>query len=140
MANEENDEYQRIFPWLAYRDCPEALRFLCEAFGFEERTRMQMPDGRVGYAELALEDNVIMVATAWEESGWLSPLDLGGTPTMLMCYVDDVDAHYLRAKDAGATVIAAPVEQAYGARSYRAIDPEGHRWIFATHIEGEDSE
>jgi PhnB protein len=125
------DKNQRLFPYLGYRDCPEAIRFLCEAFGFQEHTRMAMPDGRIGHAELALQDNRIMLATAWEEAGMRSPLDLDGIHTMLMCIVDDVDAHYRKAREAGATIIGEPETQPYG-RSYRAVDPEGHRWIFLT--------
>lgn len=138
MANTHSaGTFQRIFPYLGYRDCPEAIRFLCDAFGFTERTRMPMPDGRIGHAELALdENNVIMLATAWEEAGMRSPLDLDGIHTLLTCYVDNVDAHYRNAKKAGATIIGEPADQPYG-RSYRATDLEGHRWIFMGPIRGE---
>jgi PhnB protein len=125
---------QRIIPYLGYRDCPKALDFLRDAFGFEERFRMPMPDGRIGHAEMVLVDNVIFLASAWEEAGQLSPLDLGGVHTLIHCYVDDVDAHYRIAREKGAIVIAEPEDQFHGARSYRAVDPEGHRWIFATQV------
>ena len=128
------DGYQRIIPYLGYRDCPKALDFLRGAFGFEERFRMPMAGGRIGHAEMVLVDNVIFLATAWEEAGHLSPLDLGGVHTLIHCYVDDVDAHYRTARDAGAIIIAEPEDQFHGARSYRALDPEGHRWIFATPV------
>jgi PhnB protein len=72
---------RRIIPYLGYRDCPKAIDFLRDAFGFEGRVRLPMPDGRIGHAEMALVDNVIMLATAWEEAGRLSPLDLGGVHT-----------------------------------------------------------
>ena len=49
-------------------------------------------------------------------------------------YVDDVDAHYARAKRAGATILEEPTDQFYGDRRYRAADPEGHHWCFATHV------
>src|SRR5262245_51875987 len=118
---------------IAYRDAPAAIEFLCGAFGFAERFRMQMPDGRVGHAELALGDQVVMLAT--ETEGFLrSPLSLGGLHAQLLCYVDDVDAHFAAAERAGATLIGAPEDQDHGDRSYRAVDPEGHRWIFATPI------
>ena len=125
------DGNQRIIPYLGYRDCPSAIRFLCDAFGFEERFRMDMPGGKIGHAELGFGDNVLMLASAWEEAGQLSPLDLEGVHTILFCWVDDVDAHFRRARAAGATVIAEPADQ-HGTRAYRALDPEGHRFIFAT--------
>jgi PhnB protein len=134
MARNPPEGYQRIIPYLGYRDCPRALGFLRDAFGFEERFRMPMPDGRIGHAEMVLGDNVIMLASAWVEAGQLSPLDLGGVHTVIYCYVDDVDAHYRKARTAGAVVVAEPEDQFHGARSYRATDPEGHRWIFATQI------
>ena len=125
---------QRLVPMLQYDDAPAALAFLCEAFGFEERYRMPMPDGTIGHAELALGDDLVMLATTWAIAGFASPRDLPGVHGQLLCYVDDVDAHYARALRCGATVIAEPRDQEHGDRSYRAVDPEGHRWIFATRL------
>ena len=128
---------QRVTPYLAYADAPTALKFLCEAFGFEERSRHPMPDGRIGHAELGYAgESVVWLASVYEELGFCSPRDLSGVHSQVHCYVDDVDAHYERARNAGATVIAAPEDQAHGDRSYRAVDPEGHRWIFATRASG----
>lgn len=117
---------------LAYDQAPEAIDFLCAAFGFEERSRMNMPDGGIGHAELVLHGNVLMLATTWKAGGLASPRDLPAMPVQLYCEVDDVDAHFRRAKDAGATVIAEPEDQPYGFRMYRALDGEGHRWLFAS--------
>ena len=126
---------QRVIPYLGYRDCPAALRFLCDAFGFEERFRYPMPDGKIGHAELSYQGNVLMLASAWVEAGQVSPLDLEGVHAMVYCYVDDVDAHFERARTAGATIIQQPEDQ-YGTRSYRALDLEGHRFIFASELAG----
>lgn len=123
---------QRIIPYLAYADAPAALSFLCEAFGFKERFRMTMDDGRIGHAEVAYQDSVVMLASAWREAGVASPLDLPGVHSQVYCLVNDVDAHYEKAWTAGATIIAQPTNQPYGERTYRAMDPEGHRWIFAS--------
>jgi len=125
----------RLSPYLCYADAPAAIEFLCKAFGFEERLRYPMPDGRLGHAELTLDgDNVLMLASVYEELGFQSPKDLPAVHCQLHCYVDDVDAHYERAKAAGAVVIQEPKDEAYGDRGYRAMDPEGHRWIFATRV------
>jgi PhnB protein len=134
MTKNPPEGYQRVVPQLGYADAPAAIDFLCRAFGFSERFRMPMPDGTIGHAELACGDNVIMLASLWREAGHASPRELGGVHGQLMVYVDDVDAHYARARDAGATIIAEPEDQFYGARTYRAVDPEGHRWIFATQV------
>jgi uncharacterized glyoxalase superfamily protein PhnB len=122
---------QRFTPMLVYADAPAALAFLAEAFGFEERFRMDMPDGSVGHAEVGLGDAVVMVASEWGAGGVVSPLRLPAVHAQIHVVVDDVDAHHARARDAGATIATEPADQEHGMRSYRAIDPEGHRWIFA---------
>lgn len=125
---------QRIVPMLAYDDAPAAIEFLRKAFGFEERFRFDMPDGKVGHAELVLCDNVVMLASAFEEFGFSSPQNLSAVHSQLFCTVDDVDVHYARARAAGATIVAEPGVD-HGTRRYRSVDPEGARWIFATPVD-----
>lgn len=126
---------QRTIPCLAYRDAPAALAFLCRAFGFEESLRFPMPDGRIGHAELGYDGQaVVFLASAYEEMGFQPPRELPAVHSQVHCFVEDVDAHFERAKAAGATITSPPEDQFYGDRSYRAVDPEGHRWIFATHV------
>jgi len=140
MATNPAQGEQRIVPYLAYGDAPAAIEFLHRAFGFEERFRMPMPDGRVGHAEVAYNGHAVMLASACKELGFVSPRDLAGVHSQTHIRVDEVDAHYERAKAAGATIATAPEDQ-YGARSYRAMDPEGHRWIFWTPLrEASDSD
>ncbi len=141
MASNPPDGAQRVTPYLAYADAPAAIEFLCRAFGFEESYRLPMPDGRIGHAELRYAGRtVLFLASAYEEMGLASPSALPAVHAQVHCYVDDVDAHYARAKAAGATVAAAPEDQFYGDRNYRAVDPEGHRWMFATHLRDVDPE
>lgn len=120
---------QKIVPYLAYKDAPGAMDFLVRAFGFEEISRYPQPDGRIGHAELRFQDNVLMLASVYEEMGFAGVPDLAGVHSQITCYVDDVEAHFERARDAGATIAAEPHED-HGSRLYRAMDPEGHRWIF----------
>lgn len=127
---------QRFTPMIVYRDAPAALEFLASAFGLEPRFRMDMPDGSVGHAELGLGDEVVMLASEWPAGGLVSPLRLPALHAQVHVRVDDVDAHFTRARAAGATIAAEPADQEYGMRSYRAIDPEGHRWIFASALPG----
>jgi uncharacterized glyoxalase superfamily protein PhnB len=122
---------QRIAPMLVYADAPAAIEFLAKAFGFDTRFRMDMPDGSVGHAELGFGDDVVMIASEWESGGVVSPLRLPALHAQIHVRVDDVDAHFAPARAAGATIAAEPADQAYGERSYRAIDPEGQRWIFS---------
>lgn len=125
---------QRIFPMLAYRDAPAALEVLTTAFGFEETMRMEGENGTIAHAELEMGGQRLMLATAWRDAGMAPPIELAGIASQLMVQVDDVDAHFRRALEAGATVIDQPADQEYGERTYRATDPEGHRWIFGSPI------
>ena len=125
-----------ITPRLEYVDAGAAIDFLCRAFGFEETMRMEGDNGSIAHAELQLDGAVVALATVWREGGFSTPHELGGVHSQLWCEVDDVDAHYQRARAAGAIIIGEPVDQDYGFRTYRAIDPEGHRWYFAARRPG----
>ena len=126
---------QRIVPYLAYADAPAALTFLCQAFGFEERMRMPAPEGRIGHAEIAYQGNAVYLASCWYPAGIRSPYELAGVHTQIVCMVDDIDQHYQRARDAGATIVGEIIDEPYG-RVYRAVDPEGHRWMFLSEPHG----
>lgn len=119
-----------VMPMLAYADAPAAIDFLVSAFGFEERYRLAMPDGSVGHAELVLGEAVIAVSSAWRDAGLMPPNELPGVHAQYAVLLDDVNAHFERAREAGATIAAPPEDQFYGYRMYRAVDPEGHRWVF----------
>ena len=121
---------QRFTPMIVYADAPAALEFLRKAFGFDVRFRMDMPDGSVGHAEVGIGDEVVMLASEWPAGGVVSPLQLPAVHAQIYVRVDDVDAHHARARAEGATIAAEPADEDHGERRYRAIDPEGHRWIF----------
>ena len=123
--------HQRFTPMLVYKDCPAAIDFLCRAFGFAERSRLAMPDGRIGHAELEYHEQVIALSSEYEEMGLASPISMASMHSQIQCQVDDVDAHYEAAKAEGATILEPVADQFYGDRIYRAVDPEGHRWIFS---------
>ncbi len=125
---------QRVVPNLSYDDAPAAIEFLCRAFGFEERYRLEMPDGGIGHAELTYADATIAIASHWPEGGLGSPRSLPHLHACIQVYVDDVDAHYARAKAAGTEIIEELADQFYGDRTYRAHDLEGHRWWFHQHV------
>jgi uncharacterized glyoxalase superfamily protein PhnB len=121
-------------PYLAYADAPAAIEFLCRAYGFRVAHRADTSDGTVGHAELLLGDAVVMLSSARPETGFHSPLALDGVHGQVWCEVEDIDAHYAHAYEAGAVVIGPPTDQDFGFRSYRAVDPEGHRWDFGGRI------
>jgi PhnB protein len=97
--------------------------------------RMPGPDGRIGHAELQIRDSVVMLSDEFPDMGVVSPQSLGGTPVTLSVYVDDVDSVIDRAVAAGATLERPIEERFYGDRSGQIVDPWGHRWSIATHVE-----
>ena len=121
----------KVMPMLDYEDAGAAIDFLRRAFGFEETMRLDGDKGSIAHAELALNGATVSLSTVWREGGFSTPHELGGVHSQVWCEVDDVDAHYQRARAAGAVVLNEPANQDYGYRTYRAIDPEGHRWYFA---------
>ncbi len=124
------------------------IDWLCAAFGFEVRLKVEGEDGRIEHSELTYGDGVIMVSRERDgsERGWgvtlKSPASLGQTNTQsLMLYVDDADAHCATARAAGAIIVDEPSDHDYGAeywadRSYGAVDPEGHMWWFTHRLRG----
>lgn len=122
-------------PYLCCRDAARALDFYVAAFGAVETMRLAEPSGRIGHAELALGDAVIMVSDEYPEMNVRSPQALGGTPVAIHLYVESVDAFCARAVAAGATQTRAVADQFYGDRAGQLEDPFGHRWSVATRIE-----
>jgi uncharacterized glyoxalase superfamily protein PhnB len=135
-----------VIPMLAYEDAAAAIDWLVKAFGFHEKLRYTEDDGTVTHAELATEGGgLIMLATPTPD--YVSPKRHRETceqarkwsevPYVIdgvLIEVDDVDAHFARAKEAGATVLSEPEDVDAGVRHYRAEDPEGHRWMFSQEI------
>jgi uncharacterized glyoxalase superfamily protein PhnB len=133
MTQNPPEGYPRISPYLYYEDAGAALEWLSRAFGLSERIRMPAEDGRVMHAELELDGGVVMLGTVVRE-GYRSPKALDVNTSSVYTYVDDVDAHFARAKDAGAQILQEPEDQPYGDRHYGARDPEGHEWWFGQHM------
>jgi PhnB protein len=127
--------YEHSTPYLTCKDAAQAIEFYKNAFGAAELYRIPMPDGKIGHAEIKIAGAIIMLSDEFPEWGAQSPATLGGTPVGIMIYVPDVDAFAERAVNAGATLLEPVKDQFYGDRSCRLLDPSGHKWFFATHIE-----
>jgi len=127
--------YHTATPYLIIKGAAAALEFYKKAFGATELLRMPKPDGRVGHAEIKIGDSIIMLADEFPEIGARSPESYGGSPVTLMLYVEDVDAVFNRAVAAGAKVDRPVANQFYGDRTGGIIDPFGHKWYLATHVE-----
>ena len=133
----EPTHWPTLYPRLGYRDEAAALEFLCRAFGFRERREARMGEGSRGdpmLAWLEVGDGVVMIGRAAPEAqgghNIYTPLDVGRSTCMLNVAVDDVDAHFERARDEGARIAMELNDTFWGDRRYEAYDREGHHWHF----------
>ena len=122
----------RVTPYLYYQDVASALDWLARSFGLTERLRMPGPDGAITHTEMDCADGVVMLGRP--SADYRNPKSLGQPTQSLYIYVDDVDKHFQRARESGATILEEPEDQFYGDRRYAAEDPEGHHWFFAQHV------
>ncbi|CAN5485618.1 Dot/Icm type IV secretion system effector PhnB [soil metagenome] len=132
--------YEGATPYLCCKDANAALAFYEKAFGAVRTMYLPMPGGKVGHAEIRIAGATIMLSDEFPEMGNVSPETLGGTATAILIYVDDVDAFVEKAEAAGAAILKPVADQFYGDRSAKLIDPSGHVWSFATHIEDVSAE
>jgi uncharacterized glyoxalase superfamily protein PhnB len=125
-----------VIPALQYRDAKVAIEFLCKAFGFGKDAVYEAPDGSIAHAQLTLGNGMVMLGSV-KDSEYskllVRPTDAGGVTMSVYVVVDDADAHFARAKAAGATIVREPVTQDYGGRDYTCKDLEGHVWTFGTY-------
>ena len=126
--------YHSVTPYLVVDDAKRAIDFYTRAFGAKEKFRMPMGD-RIGHAEIQIGDSHVMLADEFPDMGHLGPKNRGGTMVSLMVYVDDVDASFKQAIDAGATETRPLENQFWGDRMGTLTDPFGHMWSLATHVE-----
>ena len=124
-----------LSPHIYVRGAAKAIDFYSSVLGASERLRMPTPDGRIGHAELALGDSIIMLADENPEMDIRGPAAFGGTPVSLHVYVEDADAVFDRAVEAGAKSLRPVEDRFYGDRSGQFEDPFGHRWDVSTHVE-----
>jgi PhnB protein len=131
------DTYRRVTPCLVVQGGVKALEFYVAVFGATERMRFPGPDGTIAHAEFQLGDSVVIIEDEVPDQGSKAPPPGGipGSPSSLFIYVEDVDAVIARAVELGATLKRPPQDQFYGDRDGHIVDPFGHGWTIATHVE-----
>jgi uncharacterized glyoxalase superfamily protein PhnB len=138
--------WPRLSAAIYYDDAAGAIDFLCQAFGFDVRLKVEGEGGRILHSELVYGEAVVMVAQSGSRPDrpqlppGASPRSIAGANTQnLMLYVDSADRHYEQASGAGATITDEPSIHDYGPdywsdRSYGALDSEGHMWWFTERV------
>jgi len=140
-------ERPAVVPCAFYKDPLAALKWLEAAFGFETTMLLTDAEGRVGHSEVDCFGSPISIGGEWGGpqlggAAMKSPASLGGAGTQFLRITmpDGLDAHCERARAAGAKITDEPADQFYGARTYRAMDPEGHIWNFSQDVRQVSSE
>ena len=131
------DSYRRVTPCLTIHGAGKALEFYAAVFGATERMRTPGPGGTIVHAEIQIGDSVVIVDDEDPRRGTKAPPPggLAGSPASLFIYVEDADAVIARAAELGATVQRPAEDQFYGDRDGHIIDPFGHGWTVASHVE-----
>lgn len=131
------ETYRRITPCLVVHGAAKALEYYAQVFGATERMRFPGPNGTIGHAEIVIGDSVVIVEDEDPQRGTTAPPagGLPGSPVFQFIYVDDVDTVVARAVEAGAALLRAPQDQFYGDRDGHIVDPFGHGWVVASHVE-----
>ncbi|WP_210186221.1 VOC family protein [Hyphomicrobium sp. CS1GBMeth3] len=129
-----------LMPLMRYRDLAEAMGWLEGAFGFEKQIAVSDSDGSVIYGQMTYRGSLMMMGAVRDtdlDKLMRQPDEVGGIETQ-SCYlvVDDADAHYARAQDAGAEIVLELKSDGLGRRGYSCRDPEGHIWNFGTYNPG----
>lgn len=135
MTNPVPDGYHSVTPYMIVRDAASAIDFYRRIFGAEEVMRLEMQNGKIGHAEIQIGDSRIMLADEHPDTGFVGPESLGGNGTFLMVYFPNVDEVFEGALEAGCTAHQPLRDQFYGDRTGTVMDPFGHMWTIATHIE-----
>lgn len=119
--------YHTIMPYMIIEGADKLMEFIEKTFDGEVIFKMENDDGKIGHAEMKIGDSMLMLAEATAE--WKA------NNSMLQLYVEDADAVYQKALNAGADSVKEPVDQFYGDRSGTVKDFSGNFWIIATHFE-----
>lgn len=129
--------HSTIMPALRYRNAPAAIDWLCNVLGFARHAVYPGPDNTIGHAELTLNGGMIMLGSYKDDAysnRFKSPGEVGGFETRsAYVIVDDADAVYARAQEAGAVVVRSIQNTDYGSREFTIKDPEGHSWSVGTY-------
>jgi len=135
MTNPIPPGHHTLTPTITVHNGAEALEFYKKALGAQVHHVYNTPDGKIMHAALKVGDSPLMLSDEFPDWNCNSPKTLGGTGSGIYMYIENVDAVFEQAINAGAQPVMPPTNQFWGDRMGQFIDPYGHRWSIATHIE-----
>ena len=137
MADNAKSTTATVIPTMRYNDATAAIKWLCEAFGFEKHLVVSGEDGTIVHAQLVFGNGMVMLSSARAsefDSLHKPPSALGGAVSQSpYIIVEDADKHYARAVAAGAEIVMEIKDEDYGGRDYSCRDLEGHIWNFGSY-------
>ncbi|MBK5275969.1 MAG: VOC family protein [Desulfuromonadales bacterium] len=126
--------YHSVTPMLVFKDARKAIEFYKRAFGAQELLAMPGPDGKgVMHAELLIGTSRIMMGEECPDQPCKSAETAGGSPVSFYIYLENVEAAFGKAVEAGAKVLMPVQEMFWGDRTGNLQDPFGYSWTLATH-------
>jgi PhnB protein len=128
-------DHHTLTPTITVHNAVEAIEFYKNALDAKTERIFKTPDGKVMHASLKIGDSVLMLSDEFPDWNCKSPKSIGGTGSGIYVYVEKVDEVFDRAVTAGAVVVMPTTDQFWGDRMGQFIDPFGHRWSLATHVE-----
>ena len=128
------EDMHSLTPYLVCAGAAEAMEWYKRAFGAVDCGRLEGPDGKLMHGMVRIGDSALMLSDENAEWGAVGPKTLGNTPVTIHLYVEDVDAAFAKAVEAGATAKMPPEDMFWGDRFCNIIDPYGHSWSIASHI------
>jgi PhnB protein len=127
--------FHSVTPIFVFKDSRKAIDFYKRAFGAMEHYAMPGPDGKgVMHAEIQIGNSILMMSDENPQQPSKSSETMGGTPVNMYLYVENVDAAFGRAVEAGATVQMQVQDMFWGDRVGSVKDPFGYSWMIATHV------
>jgi uncharacterized glyoxalase superfamily protein PhnB len=137
MSDQTKKGPATIIPAMRYRSAPEAIEWLCQAFGFEKHLVVSGKNDAIVHAQLTWGNGMMMLGSVRDNDYGQrikQPDELGGIETQApYVVVEDADAHYARAVTAGAEIVIEIADADYGGRGYTCRDLEGHLWSFGSY-------
>lgn len=121
--------------YMTINGAAEAIEFYGKAFGATEELRLENPDGKIAHAEIKIGDTVIMLSDEWPDFGALGPVAIGGSPVKFSIAVEDADAAFAHAIEAGCSELRPVEDQFYGYRGGMVTDPYGYSWFIQHQVE-----
>ncbi|MDA0239542.1 MAG: VOC family protein [Proteobacteria bacterium] len=129
------DGFTAATPYIYLKDTNAAIAFYAKAFGATERSRIEGPGGSIMHAEIDIGGAVVMLADANPDWDMRTPDELGGRSSSVFIYVPDVDATFVKVVENGGTIAEEAKDMFWGDRFGQIVDPFGHKWGIATHVE-----